>query len=289
MPLHQRSAFAASPSTSFLPERLRPPVPSFSDSTTLTEQHLNTADSMHDSDATATWGIPAASTYNDDMLAYQNNEEHAGTFQHMTLLRINSTSSVETPQTVSPYLLDLSTPASGFGTYESTPATNLSCSPNFIHSNDPSPVWAMQPSPAVTESLDYDQSELGSIMFGELPGSDVPQVPAAKPAPKQTVTMARNKSSPGKSPRSPLSKVIASGVKKSKPLPDICPDPNNPKAMKTARNTQAARKSRARKVERFETLVAEVDNFRSQVDELQSQADIWKERALRMGWSEGLE
>ncbi|KAL8859455.1 MAG: hypothetical protein Q9178_004133 [Gyalolechia marmorata] len=242
-----------------------------------------------DSDATATWGIPSASTYNDDMLAYQNNEEQAGTFQHMTLLRINSTSSVETPQTVSPYLLDLSTPASGFGTYESTPATNLSCSPNFVHSNDPSPVWAMQPSPAVTESLDYDQSELGSIMFGELPGSDVSQIPAANPAPKQTVTMARNKSSPGKSPRSPLSKVIASGVKKSKPLPDICPDPNNPKAMKTARNTQAARKSRARKVERFETLVAEVDNFRSQVDELQSQADIWKERALRMGWSEGLE
>ncbi|KAL8771190.1 MAG: hypothetical protein Q9209_003361 [Squamulea sp. 1 TL-2023] len=244
-------------------------------------------DIMHDSDFTTAWSMLPDSTYQDVMLAHQKGQERIGALKD-TLSRLNSTSSFETPQTVSPYQLELSTPASEFATYESTPATNFSTSPSYLPSNDVSPVWDMQPSPAMTDNQEYDQKEFRSMMFPDLPSGDLQHIAVPEPAPVNTVPMARKKSSPGKSPHSPLAPTPA-GVKKQRrgTLKDIRPDPTNEKEVKTARNTLAARKSRARKVERQETLVAQNNTFRNQVEELTAQAEAWKQRALARGWREG--
>ncbi|CAD6441536.1 49de189a-1cdb-440e-adae-92e54ce8becf [Sclerotinia trifoliorum] len=73
---------------------------------------------------------------------------------------------------------------------------------------------------------------------------------------------------------SPMS--ATSGVRKpSKPLaPIIVDDPNDTAAMKRARNTLAARKSRQRKMQRFEEL-------EEQIAKLTAERDHWKEKALR--------
>ncbi|KAL8782492.1 MAG: hypothetical protein Q9213_005331 [Squamulea squamosa] len=294
-----------------MPERPRPQVPLFSHSTpdNLAEQPADmiSPDTMHgsssqehspssckltspDSDFTAAWDVLPDSTYQDAMLAHQTSGEQIGALKD-TLLRLDSASSFETPQTVSPYQVELSTPASGYATYESTPATNWSTSPPYLHSTDVSPIWEIQPSPAMTDNQEYEPNDFGSRMFPELPdlsGSDRQQVPDLEPTPFETVAMTRKKSSPGKSPPSPLAATPA-GVKKQRRgiLKVICPDPTNEKEVKTARNTLAARKSRARKVERQETLVAENNIFRTQVEELTAQAEAWKQRALARGWREG--
>jgi general control protein GCN4 len=63
--------------------------------------------------------------------------------------------------------------------------------------------------------------------------------------------------------------------KRDKPLPPIIvEDPNDTVAMKRARNTLAARKSRQRKMQRFEELEDEIAK-------LKSERDHWKDIALR--------
>ncbi|KAL3420838.1 bZIP transcription factor [Phlyctema vagabunda] len=65
--------------------------------------------------------------------------------------------------------------------------------------------------------------------------------------------------------------------KRDKPLPPIIvDDPNDTVAMKRARNTLAARKSRQRKTQRFEELEEEIAK-------LKSERDHWKNIALRRG------
>jgi len=61
--------------------------------------------------------------------------------------------------------------------------------------------------------------------------------------------------------------------KRDKPLPPIMVDDNDPVAMKRARNTAAARKSRAKKVAEREDLEAEIADLKSQVEH-------WKAIAL---------
>jgi hypothetical protein len=77
---------------------------------------------------------------------------------------------------------------------------------------------------------------------------------------------------------SPPSGTLASvsGVRKrDKPLPPIIvEDPNDTVAMKRARNTLAARKSRQRKMQRFEELEDEINK-------LKAERDHWKNIALR--------
>ena len=175
-----------------------------------------------------------------------------------------------------------------------TPATDYTNSPvpfSSAYSNQTSPDDFGQATPYMHD-LDLDPSQLGSVFFGALP--EFPVASAASDSPKQTAPVPSRKLAPEKSPRTPLSTVVDSRVRKprSKPLPDICPDPNDPKKMKTARNTAAARKSRARKVERFETLAAENDMYKTQLEDLQSQAsqaEVWKKRALELGWPAGVE
>lgn len=76
------------------------------------------------------------------------------------------------------------------------------------------------------------------------------------------------------------SHASVSGVnarKRDKPLPPIIvEDPNDTVAMKRARNTLAARKSRQRKMQRFEELEDEIAK-------LKADRDHWKNIALRRG------
>ena len=68
--------------------------------------------------------------------------------------------------------------------------------------------------------------------------------------------------------------------RRDRPLKDIKVDnPNDAKEVKRVRNTLAARKSRARRAEREDDLV-------EQVDELKRQVDHWKKIALGMGSGE---
>lgn len=78
----------------------------------------------------------------------------------------------------------------------------------------------------------------------------------------------------------PLSPVVkhstvagVSARRRDKPLPPIIVSEDDPVALKRARNTAAARKSRAKKV-------AERDGFEAQIVELQTEVEYWKARAL---------
>ncbi len=89
----------------------------------------------------------------------------------------------------------------------------------------------------------------------------------------------RRKSSAGQSPsaRGAYKHSSISGVnprKRDKPLPPIVvEDPNDTTAMKRARNTAAARKSRQKKVQKFEELEKEIEDLKAEVDH-------WKTIAL---------
>ncbi|KAI4273072.1 MAG: hypothetical protein LQ337_004885 [Flavoplaca oasis] len=238
---------------------------------------------MHDFDLTAT-----AFEYNGDLFTSPPNQEQIDALQNMQLLRVDSSSSVDTPQTVSPaQLLN-----SGHISYQDTPATDYTNSPaapwSGVYSHETSPD---QGTLFTNEGMDYDPNQLGSAFFPPLPG-EPPIAPVQKPSPKQTAAMVRVKSST-KSPKTTLSTVVGSRIRKpaktGKELKEIRPNPDDPVDVKRARNTAAARKSRARKLERFESLVEENDVYRTQVEELESAVEMWKQRALDHGWPPGTE
>lgn len=64
--------------------------------------------------------------------------------------------------------------------------------------------------------------------------------------------------------------------KRDKPLPPIVVDEADPVALKRARNTAAARKSRAKKV-------MEKDDLEGQINTLKTELEFWKAKALALG------
>jgi general control protein GCN4 len=93
--------------------------------------------------------------------------------------------------------------------------------------------------------------------------------------------MSRKKSSPGHSPpqgghqrHSSVSGV--SSRRRDKPLAPIMVDPNDSVAYKRARNTLAARKSRQKKMERF-------DELEKKIEDLEGEVEHWKSLALHNG------
>ena len=149
-------------------------------------------------------------------------------------------------------------------------------------------------SPEFNDSLDvspsYDGSKLdgSDTWFSLFP--DAQQTQPAAPAVQQSPASQseeldvvekpsqRRKSSNASSPSGRHSSV--SGVnarRRDKPLPPIIvEDPNDTTAMKRARNTLAARKSRERKAQRFEDL-------EEQIKKLEAERDHWKQLALASG------
>ncbi|ROV91388.1 hypothetical protein VPNG_09983 [Cytospora leucostoma] len=87
----------------------------------------------------------------------------------------------------------------------------------------------------------------------------------------------RRKSSNASSPGRHSSVAGVNSRRRDKPLPPIIvEDPNDTIAMKRARNTLAARKSRERKAQRFEDL-------EERIRKLEAERDHWKQLALASG------
>jgi hypothetical protein len=68
--------------------------------------------------------------------------------------------------------------------------------------------------------------------------------------------------------------------KRDKPLPPIMVDQADPVALKRARNTAAARKSRAKKVEERDGFEEAIAALQARVAELEAERDQWKLQAL---------
>ena len=198
---------------------------------------------------------------------------------------INDPAPAQTPnlQTVSPKDLmvdSMSAPPSGAFTDLTTPGTSAYDSPYMINSTETSPLFAEESftdDPDKWPSLfDPIEEETNTGPVSHFAGvSHSPTYEAHK--------MSRNGSSPGQSsPRSSHQgrHSLSSGVapkRRDKPLPAITiEDPNDSVAVKRARNTMAARKSREKRVERTEELV-------NQVAQLETEVQHWKNIAISMG------
>lgn len=75
------------------------------------------------------------------------------------------------------------------------------------------------------------------------------------------------------------------GVKKSrakKGLPELRPDPADPDAVRRAKNTEAARRSRARKLENNERMQGRIDELEEELERQRRETMMWKERALAL-------
>ena len=203
---------------------------------------------------------------------------------------INDPAPPQTPnlQTVSPKDLmvdSMSAPPSGAFTDLTTPGTSTYDSPYMANSTETSPLFATEDSfaedpdkwPSLFDPIEEDTNN-----------GPVSHFAGANPSPPTYVApkMSRNASSPGQSsPRSSHQgrHSSTSGVnsrRRDKPLPAITvEDPNDVVAVKRARNTMAARKSREKRVERTEQLV-------NQVTQLEADVEYWKNIAISRGYVE---
>ncbi|RLM00493.1 hypothetical protein CFD26_108387 [Aspergillus turcosus] len=98
----------------------------------------------------------------------------------------------------------------------------------------------------------------------------------------------RNSASPAPSPapsRSGVKHSTVAGVnaRQRKPLPPIKVDPSDPVALKRARNTEAARKSRARKLERQDEMERRIRELEKSLEEAQQREQYWKALAQNRG------
>lgn len=190
-------------------------------------------------------------------------------------------------QTISPkdiFMNDTtSAPPSGAFTDLTTPGTSTFESPYMANSTETSPLFTDNPSfeddPDKWPSLFAETEEPSRPTTSTLYYLDSPKT--SHVAPK----MSRNGSSPGQpssrqSHKGRGSFAAAAGVapkRRDKPLPDIkVEDPNDIIAVKRARNTLAARKSREKRVEQKEALV--VENI-----DLKEDVAYWKGIAMALG------
>lgn len=190
--------------------------------------------------------------------------------------------------TISPkdLLMDASAPPSTSFTDLSTPSFE---SPGYF-SQDTSPMFAtdmeLGPGHEEWDSLFPPQDGL-SIPFDAAALEVTEAAPAPAPAaaePKVETPcaspMVRNSSrapSPG-STRSGTKHSTVAGVnaRQRKPLPPIKYDSGDPVALKRARNTEAARKSRARKLERQEEMERRIAELEKSLEEAQQREQYWK-------------
>ena len=185
-------------------------------------------------------------------------------------------------QTISPkdLMVDtISAPPSGAFTDLTTPGTSTFESPYMANSSETSPMFAEEAFgddpdqwPSLFDPVDEPMTNANLSRFTQSPTT-------THVAPK----MSRNASSPGQSSARSSTQgrhSFASGVaprRRDKPLPAITiEDPNDTVAVKRARNTLAARKSREKRQERTEALL-------NQVNMLEEEVEKWKNIAISMG------
>lgn len=189
-----------------------------------------------------------------------------------------STTSVYTISPKDLMLDTMSAPPSTTVTNLTTPGTNYLESPTYmIDSTDTSPLFA-------NDNLGPDADSWPSLFDDEL-SHETDNANQESPMLNTHVapSMSRYDSSPGQpSSRSShqgghSSTSGVSAKRRDKPLPAITiEDPTDIVAVKRARNTMAARKSRQKRVERSEELV-------TLVADLEKKVDYWKQIALSRG------
>ncbi|XMA11226.1 hypothetical protein WAI453_004017 [Rhynchosporium graminicola] len=269
-PQHFYASSAPSSTTALQQQRqTRPQVPLFSQSTGSIPQTPNMV--MQDMDLfedfTAFDG--GASTQNSFSSAFSSPAVLTLYDTHMNL----SSSSSTNMGTVSPQDLLRDPFASA---PNSTAFTNLTSPDSQYHQ---SPDFAdYDVSPFISDNQDIDQALSGDPWYPLFPQDDQvekqnSQVEQSTLLPEEELEVSehlrRRRSGTATSPPS-------GGIRKrDKPLPPIVvEDPNDTVAMKRARNTLAARKSRQRKMQRFEELEDEIAK-------LKEERDHWKSLALR--------
>ncbi|KAK5653338.1 hypothetical protein OQA88_9029 [Cercophora sp. LCS_1] len=264
----------------------RPPVPLFSQSTgNIPHAKMNLQGKIHSHHTLARpSGLHGASDADlDDFTAFEGGASTtAYSSPAFPVFDINSaSSSTSNMATVSPHELLISEPF--MSAPNSTALTALTSpsiyndSPDFGDGFDVSPNFG---------SNEYDG---GADVWFPLfpPANNQPVQPKVEHSPTQdseeleiiepTQGHQRRKSS--NSPPSGRHSSV-SGVnsrRRDKPLPPIIvEDPNDVVAMKRARNTLAARKSRERKALRL-------DELEAQIEKLKADRDYWKDRAIALG------
>lgn len=182
--------------------------------------------------------------------------------------------------TVSPKDLMLDTtsaPPSTSLTNLTTPGTNYMESPQYeIESTRTSPLFG-------TENLGAE-AEYWPSLFTDGPGDDMENIGKKSPLPNTHVAPPMSRygssgqlSSTGSHQANHASSNGVAAKRRDKPLPAITiEDPTDIIAVKRARNTMAARKSRQRRLERTEEL-------QKLVTDLEKQVDRWKQIALSYG------
>ena len=158
------------------------------------------------------------------------------------------------------------TPPSATLTNFSTPGTNYFDSPHMVHSTDTSPMFQ-------DDELGDESESWSSLFPNESPAGntiDADYLP-------QTPDMKREKSSPGQSHTRHSSVAGVKARKRDKPLEDLSAKMHletDPVARKRIKNTEAARKSRAKKTDNLNTM-------QQRIYDLEAEVRHWKAKALQ--------
>lgn len=216
-----------------------------------------------------------------DFSSFEDSTSPAVDFSISTFMAINDPASSHMPakpQTVSPqdiWMENPSAPPSSAMTYISTPGFSDYDSPHVAHSNDTSPAMHH-------ENFD-DDYETTKNFFAPLPGLDDledsklsirSRMESMGPPGSCYQSSPAQSSSRGSNSGRHSSIAGVNARKRDKPLPDITvDDPSDTIALKRARNTAAARKSRAKKMERMEDMAATIEKLEQEVER-------WKSIAL---------
>jgi hypothetical protein len=205
--------------------------------------------------------------------------------QHFNSKLVNFTSindgTTQLPVTVSPKDLMMdSAPAPPSTSFTEMSTPSFGSSGYFSH--DTSPLFA-------DAELGPGQEDWESLFpaDGNSPAPRLDLAPATPAAPllaPSASPMIANDSSAGESPRSGRNAVRHSSVcgvnakprNRDKPLPPITYDTSDPVAVKRARNTEAARKSRARKVELQELQERRIAELEQSLAESRQREAYWK-------------
>jgi general control protein GCN4 len=276
----------------------RPQVPLFSQSTGNIPQTPNMAMQGNSPGSSSTWSRDSQNAdmdlFDDEFTAFEGGASTGNMFSSAysspavpTIYDPNmnlSSSSSTNMGTVSPQdLLVRDTFASA---PNSTAFTNLT-SPS-TYNESPEYTDNFDVSPFIGNNGDLDQALSGDPWYPLFPQDDQTEQSQADASPLlpeeelevsehlRTSSGRRRSGTGASSPTGTHASV--SGVnsrKRDKPLPPIIvEDPNDTVAMKRARNTLAARKSRQRKMQRFEEL-------EDKIAKLEAERDHWKNIALR--------
>lgn len=186
---------------------------------------------------------------------------------------------IDTSAPPSTSLTDLSTPS-----FESPGLFSQDTSPMFSDldlmagSEDWAPLFPTQELDVFSTAFDSATPGVGVALAAE----DVVEYKDVAAQPAVTIACI---SSPVQSPApnkgARHSSVAGVNARQKKPLPAIKFDATDPVAAKRARNTEAARKSRARKLERQEDMEKRIAELEKSLEEAQQREQYWK--ALAQG------